>query len=146
MGFLSSFVEKHLDHSELGKHIAFLREAKDTLDQTTMNLGNKGMSGDVVYPLLYATPYCFMFGHVACSYFILNQALVAYERIQLLFEEAGVKGDEGQREFIQQQPDARFSFNKIQTANFFVTNILPRIYGIARSVELDDHSPMDSVL
>jgi hypothetical protein len=111
-----------------------------------MTLGTKGMSGDVVYPLLHATPYCFMFGHVACSYFILNQAIVAYDKLQHLCDEAGTKGDEGRREFLDRHPDARFYANKIETAKFFVANILPRVYGIARSVDLDDHSAMDAML
>jgi hypothetical protein len=139
-------VEQHLAHPELGKYVSSLNEAKDTLAQTTMTLGTKGMSGDVVSPLLHATPYCFMFGHVACSYFMLNQAVVAYEKLQRLFEEAGAKGEEGTRAFLDRHADARFYFNKIETAKFFVANILPGIYGIARSVDMDDHSAMHALL
>ncbi len=145
LGVLNAFTEEHRDHPELGKHVALLSEAKDALAQTTMKLGTKGMSGDVLYPVLYATPYCFMFGHVACSYFILNQALLAHDKLQHLLAEAGVQGDEGQRKFLEQHGDARFYFNKVQTAKFFVTNILPGVYGIAKSVESDDTSPMDAI-
>jgi alkylation response protein AidB-like acyl-CoA dehydrogenase len=146
MGVLNAFEEKHLDHPELGRHVGFLKEAKDALAQTTMHLGSKAMGGETVYPLLYATPYCFMFGHVACSYFILNQAILAYDKLQHLFAEAGVKGDEGQRKFLHQHADARFYANKIQTAKFFTANILPGVYGIARSVASEDQSPVDAIL
>jgi hypothetical protein len=146
LGRLNAFVEKHRNHPELGRHVAFLDEAKDTLAQTTMSLGSKGMSGDVVYPVLYATPYCFMFGHVACSYFILNQAVVAHDKLQRLFAEAGATREEDQRNFLQKHADARFYSNKIQTAKFFVTNILPAVYGIAKSVESGDQSAMDAIL
>ena len=46
---------------------------------------------------------------------------------------------------MEQHADARFYFNKIQTAKFFATNILPGVYGIAKSVESDDTSPMDAM-
>jgi hypothetical protein len=145
VGILSYFVERNRAHPELGKHLKRLEEAKDQLVATTMTLGGKGMSGDVLYPFQYATPYLFMFGHVACSYFILDQALLAYERLQSLCAQKRIQDDAGKRKLVQEHGDARFYYNKIQTAKFFVANILPDVYGIAKSVESDDKSPMDIV-
>ena len=148
MGFvtlLTDFAKKHRDHPELGKHVAWLDEAKDTLAQTTMTLGTKAMSGNPGYPVLYATPYSFMFGHVACSYFLLHQAMVAYDKLQQLYSEADVKGAEGKKVFLERHPDAKYYFNKVQTAKFFVTNILPGVYGIAKSVDSDDMSPIEAI-
>ena len=48
-------------------HFKLLGEAKDQLVAATMTLGTKGMAGDITYPLQYATPYLFMFGHVFSS-------------------------------------------------------------------------------
>jgi hypothetical protein len=86
-----------------------------------------------------------MFGHVACSYFILDQALLAYEKLQTLYADKGVQDDAGQRKLVEEHGDAKFYFNKIETAKFFVANILPEVYGIAKSVDSDDKSPMDIV-
>ena len=145
VGILSDFVEKNRAHPELGKHLKLLGEAKEQLVATTMTLGTKGMTGDVVYPFQYATPYLFMFGHVACSYFILDQALLAYEKLQTICANKGIQDDAGKRKLVQEHNDAKFYYNKIQTAKFFVANILPDVYGIAKSVESDDKSPMDIV-
>jgi len=145
MGMLNDFVEQHRDHPELGRHMGLLGEAKDQLAQATMTLGTRGMSGDVNYPLLYATPYLFMFGHVACAYFILNQALTAHEKLRKLLQEKGAHGQQERRELVHSHADARFYHNKIQTAKFFAANILPGVYGIARAVASDDTSPMEAV-
>jgi len=144
-GILGAFVEKNSAHPVLETHFKLLGEAMDQLVATTMTLGTKGMSGDIAYPLQYATPYLFMFGHVACSYFILDQALLAYEKLQALYVDKGVEDDGGKRKLVQEHADAKFYFNKIETAKFFVANVLPEVYGIAKSVESGDKSPMDIV-
>jgi hypothetical protein len=145
VGILGDFVETNSAHPELGNHFKLLAEAKDQLVAATMTLGTKGMTGDITYPLQYATPYLFMFGHVACSYFILDQALLAYQKLEALYAEKGVGDDGGKRKLIEEHGDAKFYYNKIQTAKFFVANILPEVYGIAKSVESDDKSPMEIV-
>jgi hypothetical protein len=143
VGLLAEFVEKNRAHPALEKHFKLLGEAMDQLVATTMTLGTKGMAGDMAYPLQYATPYLFMFGHVACSYFILDQALLAYEKLGALYAEKGIEDDTGKRDLVQEHGEARFYYNKIETAKFFVANILPDVYGIGRSVESGDRSPMD---
>ncbi len=145
VGLLSDFVKSNIAHPELERHFKLLGEAKDQLVATTITLGTKGMGGDIAYPLQYATPYLFMFGHVACSYFILDQALLAYEKLQAIYEEKGIRDDGGKAQLVQAHGDAKFYFNKIETAKFFVANILPDVYGIARSAESDDKSPMHIV-
>ena len=142
---LSDFVEKNRTHAALEKHFNLLGEAKDQLIATTLTLATKGMTGDINYPLQYATPYLFMFGHVACSYFILDQALLAYEKLQALYAARGIEDEDGKAKLVQEHSDAKFYHNKIQTAKFFVANILPDVYGIAKSVESEDKSPMDIV-
>ncbi len=142
---LTDFAAKHRDHPALGRHVAWLDEAKDTLAQTTMNLGARAMGGTPGNALLYATPYLFMFGHVACSYFLLHQAMVAFDKLQQLYAEAGAQDEAGKKEILARHPDAKYYFNKVQTAKFFVTNILPGVYGIAKSVESDDTSPIEAL-
>ena len=56
------------------------------------------------------------------------------------------KDDEGKKKLVNEHADAQFYFNKIETAKFFAANILPEVYGIAKSIESEDKSPMDAVL
>ena len=144
MSLLSRFCETNANHPVLGKYVGRLSEGKDVLAQTTLHLGTKGTPGDLTYPALYATPYCFMFGHVACAYFILNQALVADQKLQALIDREKITGEEARKAFVAQRPDATFYFNKLETAKFFISSILPEVYGIAKSIESDDVSPMEA--
>jgi len=145
MSIVNDFVDQNSDHPQLTASFGFLGEAKDALAQTTMKLGQSGMSGDLDYALLYATPYMFMFGHVACSFFILKQALVAQGKLDVLYKEKGATDDEAKKTLIQDHPDAKFYFNKVETAKFFCSNILPEVYSIAKKIESDDRSPMDTI-
>ncbi len=145
VGTLNDFVEKHREHPELGRHMGLLGEAKDCLARTTMTLGTRGMSGDVNYPLLYATPYSFLFGHVTCAYFLLNQALTAHEKLAALCREKGADTEERRAVLVREHADARFYHNKVLTAKFFAANTLAEVHGIARAVESDDTSPLDVV-
>jgi hypothetical protein len=142
---LGEFVERNGAHPALGKHVKLLGEAKDQLVAATVRLGSKGMGGDIHYPHQYATPYLFMFGHVVSAYFILDQALLAHEKLGALCADKGVLDHEGKRRLAEEHGDAKFYHNKIETAKFFAANILPEVYGIAKSVESDDKSPMDVV-
>lgn len=146
VGILTEAAENQAGHSELGQQFAMLGEAKDILVQTTMTVGTKAMTGDMVYPLLFATPYLFMFGHVTCTHFILQQAVVAYDKLQNLYADKNIQDDEGKAKLVQEHEDAKFYHNKIQTAKFYAANILPEVYGIARSIESEDKSPMEAVL
>ena len=74
-----------------------------------------------------------------------DQALLAHEKLEALFAEKGAGDDAGKRRLVEEHGDARFYFNKIETAKFFVANILPDVYGIAKSAESDDKSPMNVV-
>jgi len=143
MNVLNEFVEKNGGHPELGREIGLLREAKDQLAQTTMVLGTRGMSGDLEYPLLYATPYMFLLGHVVCSYFLINQALVASQKLAELCAAKGARDEKSRMKLADEHPDARFYFNKIRTARFFAANILPEVYGVAKAVEAGDVSPLE---
>ncbi len=145
MSLITEFCEKNAGHSDLGKYVGMLGEGKDQLAQTTMNLGAKGMAGDMMYPVLYATPYCYMFGHVACAYFIMNQAIVAHEKLQAIFEESGATDDDAKKKLVVDRPEATFYHNKVESAKFFVSSIMPEAYGIAKSIESDDVSPTNAV-
>jgi len=145
MGMLNDFVEANRSHPALGAQVSLLGEAKDELARTTLALGTRGMSGDVNYPLLYATPYLFMFGHVVSAYFLLNQARVAHEKLERLCEDKGARTEEARKALVRDHADARFYHNKVVTARFFATNILPEVYGVSRAVDSGDTSPMEVV-
>ena len=81
---------------------------------------DKGLSGAV----LYATPFMFLMAAVTASYFLLQQGLVAYDKLEELKKAGGVNG-EGLEVFLKENSRAQFYENKLTTLDYFLNVLLP---------------------
>jgi hypothetical protein len=75
-----------------------------------------------------------MFGEVQLAYLLLDQSLVAKEKLQALYDKAGAKTPEAQAKVIEEQADAAYYSGKVYGTEFFVTNILPQVQAKAATV------------
>jgi hypothetical protein len=142
---LDKFVATHKDHVGLRKEIAFFSDELARWKQTTMGLGMKAMSGDPRYPVLCAVPYLEMAGNTVVSWLLLEQAAVAHSRLTALYGERGA-GDEAARTKLHaEDAEVGFYFNKVETARFFLYNVLTRNHAIAAQVASDDRSALNYV-
>jgi hypothetical protein len=89
------------------------------------------MSGDILFPVLSATPFLYIFGDVLTAYLLLWQAVIAQEKLNAL----GKKPEE--------DPDAAFYAGKILTARFFINNIMPEIKGRIEGIMSGDRSVVE---
>ena len=110
-----------------------------------MNFGMKGMENPI-YPVCYATPYLELFGEVTYAYLLLDMAVLAQKKLDEIFAEKGATDDEAQKALLKDHADAAFYHGKVQTARFFVTQILPGVYGKADSMMSEDISMLDVYL
>jgi hypothetical protein len=131
---VNEFIEKHKAHPTLGPFMAQLEQAKNTLVNASMHFAKTAAGGDPLYPMLHASPYLEMFGEVELAYLLLDQALIAKEKLQAMFEKAGAATPEAQAKVIEDQADAAFYSGKIHSAEFFVTNILPQVQSRAATI------------
>jgi alkylation response protein AidB-like acyl-CoA dehydrogenase len=131
---VNEFIEKHRVHSTLGSFMAQLEQAKNTLVNASMHFAKTAASGDPLYPMLHACPYLEMFGEVELAYLLLDQAIIAKDKLQAIFEKAGATTPEAQAKVIEDQADAAFYSGKIHAAEFFVTNILPQVQSRATTI------------
>ncbi len=123
---INEFIDKQKAHPSLGSFIIQLEQAKNTLVNVSMHFAKAAATGDLLYPMLHASPYLEMFGEVELSYLLLDQALIANEKLQAFFDKAGANTPEAQARVIEDQADAAFYSGKLHAAKFFVTNILPQ--------------------
>lgn len=121
---LSGFTSKNEGHDTLKEEILALKSNLDTIGQVAMAFAEWGMGGDQVSPMLSATPFLEMCGHVMLAYFLLDQAILADKKVK-----AGDK-------------DA-FYKNKIKTAQFFVRHILPEVKMHAKTILSRDKTAME---
>jgi alkylation response protein AidB-like acyl-CoA dehydrogenase len=126
---VNAFIEETRAHEVLGAAVETLDAAKTTLAETAfffVSLGRK----DPEYPMLNSAPFLEMFGDVLIGHLLLEQARTASARL------AAVAPDSA---------DATFYTNKIKTAQFFVSSVMPRVQANATRIQSNDRSALEIV-
>jgi len=139
---ISEFIEKHKGHPAFGPSVAQLEQAKNTLVNVTMHFAKVAAGGDRLYPMLQACPYLEMFGEVELAYLLLQQAIIAKDKLQAIFDKAGASAEEAQWRVIEEQAEAAFYSGKVHTAQFFMSNILPKVQSTAAAILGGDRSAL----
>jgi len=125
--------------SELVKEV---ERAKDALADVTMFLGSAGMSGDVFYPVLNATPYLQCFGDVVLGWLLLDQACVAESALKKLTSDEGEK----LREKAKEDLNIKFYYNKIKTAEFFIKDLMQRAFSTISAIKSNCRAVLEAEL
>ncbi len=131
---INEFIEKYKSHGQMGAAVLQLEQAKNTLVNVSMSFGKAAAGGDILFPMLYASPYLEMFGEVELAYLLIQQALIAQEKLQAIFDKYGASTPGAQSKLIEEQTEAAFYKGKIFNAEFFVTNILPHVQARATTI------------
>jgi alkylation response protein AidB-like acyl-CoA dehydrogenase len=131
---INGFIEKQKAHPILGTAIGQLEQAKNTLVNVSLHFAKVAAGGDTLYPMLHACPYLELFGEVELAYLLLDQAVIAQDKLQAIFQKAGASTDEAKAQVVEEQADPAFYAGKIYTAEFFVTNILPKVQSTATAI------------
>jgi alkylation response protein AidB-like acyl-CoA dehydrogenase len=140
---MNDFINEHKEHSNLGAYIGKLEKTRDVLSQVVMNLQKAGMEGDLYYPVLCATPFLEMFGHIVLSYMLMSQSVIADEKLQAIFKDKGAADDDAQKKVIEENPEAKFYAGKLHSMKFFADTYLPAAAGIAESIGTGNKSALD---
>lgn len=142
MGYLqdvNTFCEEHKGHETLGALVEQVDKAKNQLAQTAMSFQSLGAENPEL-AMLGATPFLEMFGHVETARLLVHQAIIAQEKLSVLV------GEEDLQEIVGRFDEARFYFNKIKTADFFVHTILPHVTATAKSIQGGNASALEVAL
>ncbi len=130
---MNRFILRHKKHEVLGDLVKVFEKAKNTLAGVTMDFAKKGRQ-DMLYPVLSATDYLELFGHVALTWVVLEQASVALKGLAKLNADGA---DEG-------HPDRAFYARKVDNARFAVARILPQVTMLAGMIRSYDRSPLET--
>lgn len=123
---MNAFASANEDHFFLNEEIKLFNEAKGLFTDCAMHLATLGMTGSPTEAVMNATPFLNLFGHVSAAYLLLDQAVLAAEKMM---------SAEGS--------DAMFYRNKIRTAKFFVHSVLPEVKAWAAVVKSGDRSALE---
>ena len=131
---MNRFILKNKKHETLGELVKAFEQVKNKqLAAVTVDFGRKGLK-DIMYPVLNATSYLEVFGHVVMAWVILEQAVVAQQGLSRLDESAADP----------EHPDRAFYQRKLDNAAFFVRRVLPKVEYLVKTIRSGDRSPLDT--
>ena len=93
---------------------------------------------------LHATPFLMFCSSVTAGWLLLQQAVVAHDRLEALKREHGI-GDLETPEFLKENPQAQFYENKLITIQFFVEAVIPQYEGLMAAAKRRNYDPLDIV-
>ena len=99
----------------------------------------------MVYPVLHACPYLEMFGDVMVAYLLLDQARIAQEKLDTICKAKGADSEEARKSLCEKDADAKFYWGKLCSADFFATQILPRVDARAESIQSESRSALEVI-
>jgi alkylation response protein AidB-like acyl-CoA dehydrogenase len=155
-GMIKAFLAEHRDHPVFKSQVAELAKARETWSNVNRAMAAAASKRDLMMPLLGATTYLALCGDLLLAYFLLDQAVKAWAKLERLCRESGgTVGDDEEEalfadsetlaNFARTTEEGRFLDGKIKTARFFIANELPNMYAKAASVTNADKSAMEIV-
>lgn len=127
VGWMNEFIATHKSNAVIAPLIEKLETAKNTLVAITMDFGGRNMKGDRYYPVLHASNYLEMFGHIVLARVLVEQAAIGYR----LAENA------------TDLTDLQYYQGKLETARFFIHQVLPKVEALAISIRSEDRSVLE---
>ncbi|MCA9523174.1 MAG: acyl-CoA dehydrogenase, partial [Myxococcales bacterium] len=114
-----------------------LNAARDALVEVTMSLARHAGGPNARYAFLSATPYLALMSGVVAAQLLLEQAVIAQRGLE------GLRGDQELETLLAQSSDAAYYHNKVLTARFFVSQILPESLAHAQAILSGDRSALE---
>jgi len=142
---LGKFIAEQESHAALGEYVAKLAEAKDVLLDVTGFFGQKMAEKNYNVPVVNAVPYMELFGEIAVYHQLCQQAVIAQEKLDKLYGEAGADTDEAKRKLAEDNEEVKFYAGKITNMKFFANWVLPDMYAKSKALKTGDVSPIEVV-
>lgn len=147
MALVNELIDAQKDHAELGAAVGRLQGARDAVNDVAMYFAMTG-SSDVTLPLLNAYPFLELFGDLLVGKLLIDQAILAQEKLAALAADAGVnlKRSKKVKALLEDNEEAAYLWNKVKTAQFFATYVLTLAPSKAEAIKAGDKAPMEAHL
>ena len=122
------------------RYAAQLRKTKTALAGIPLTLANQAQKTGIHNSLLKATPFLEATGDVLVAYFLLWSAVVAQEKLETILRKKGIEGSAKRKAFIRKNAQAAFLSGKVESARFFIGNMLPITDGKISAIQWGDQS------
>ncbi len=123
------------------RQVAQFKTTKAALEKVPCYLAEKAADGS--HSLLKATPFLDAAGDVCVSYFLLWGAIVAEKKLAALFTKKALNDRDKQLEFIRKNPEAAHLAGRLESARYFIGNVLPITDGKIAAILWGDSSALN---
>jgi hypothetical protein len=99
----------------------------------------------ILTPLLSASPYLDLCGNAIVGYLLLQQAVIAWDKLQAAADAAQVAATDAEalRALVSDNDELRYYYGKVKTAAYFCASELPQVQAAARAIRSADLAPME---
>jgi alkylation response protein AidB-like acyl-CoA dehydrogenase len=124
-------------------YAAQVKTTKTRLGRIPEAIAKRTEETGIFHTLLKATPFLDATGDLLVAYFLLWSAVVAEEKLDNLFRKEKLTEMEARSKFIAKNSRAAFLAGKLESARFFIANILPITDGKLAAIAWNDLSAWD---
>ena len=141
---INELIDANNSHEALTDEFKVLAEARDALADASMYFAMQGPK-DPIVPVLNATPYLDLFGQVVLGWLLLEQATIAYPKLQAICADKGIDmGDaKALTQLCEDNADAKYFDGKIKVAKFYSARALTLCKPKAEILKAGDKSPLE---
>ena len=101
-------------------------------------------TGKVIVPFSNAMPFIHFLGDICLGWMLFWQAGIATQNLKGILKEHNIAPEDAaaKNELLSQNKEAAFLDGKVQSARFFIKNVLPQADGAAQAIKSEDLSLM----
>jgi len=143
LSLVGQLLEQHADHPALAAEMKRLATARDALVDASQYFAAAAKS-DPFAPLLNATDYLELFGHVTVGWLLLERAAIAYPTLQQICQDkdVAIDDDAAVAKLCEQDDEAKFYDGKVKVAKFFAHRSLTLCPAKAEAIKSGDQTPL----
>jgi alkylation response protein AidB-like acyl-CoA dehydrogenase len=143
VALMSELIGLHGKHPILAAEIGVLAQARDALVEASMYFATVGAKKPLL-PVLNATPYLDLFGQVVVGWLLLEQAVIAWPKLEAILKARGVDAKDtiALQKLCGDDAEARFYDGKLKAAQFFAHRALAQSAAKAAVLKSGDETPL----
>jgi hypothetical protein len=142
---MSATLALYQDRAALQDLGAEVQKAVGATGEIAMLFAQSAKSGKALLPVVHATPFLSMMGHVCLAWLHFWQAGIADTQLSQMLTEAKIDPQDRKATlaWIKGNPEATFYHGKVMSARFFIVNVLPQAVAIGKAIKKQDMSVVE---
>lgn len=146
-GLISDFLDAQKDHPVLKSQVAQIAAVRDAWGKVNGHFMMSAGSGKLLIPIYNATNYLSLCGDMLLGYFLVKQAVLAWTKLEAVCKKSNVDPSDKKalRAIADSNPEARFLYGKIKTAQFFCASELPNAHAKASAITSGDTTALEKI-